>query len=122
MIVTFEQAKKLKELGFDEKVHKLYYEGTVRDMAYESNFNQNLYGGLYISAPTVSEALQWIRDKVITDGIHIWVELNRSFKYIGMLRYKEDMIEHEMTESFATHPEAESALLDELLDYLKNKE
>lgn len=110
-IVTFEQAKKLKELGFNNEVRFFYKEdGTLDFDIITDNYNE--LEGIY-SAHSVSDALQWIRDnKQICCGINI----NRykyEHKYMG-----ENGIEH-YSQLYDTYPEAETALLDELLNYLE---
>ena len=70
MTTTYNQAKRLKELGFNQKVTAYYVDGSLD---YNSPVNWNTNEGLdengehqeedgYCSAPSISEALQWIRE------------------------------------------------------------
>ncbi|MDR1582917.1 MAG: hypothetical protein LBS55_06600 [Prevotellaceae bacterium] len=76
-IVTFEQAKRLKELGFDwgticrysfRKLNRgglkvtLAQPPTIRDYI-DWNTRGDMYGWNFISAPTVALALKWFRDE-----------------------------------------------------------
>jgi hypothetical protein len=55
-LVTFEHAKKLKKLGFDEEIYKSYYkDGLDLNDCMDLDFWN--YYEYYISAPTVSSAL-----------------------------------------------------------------
>lgn len=55
-MVTFEHAKKLKKLGFDEEIYKSYYkDGLDLNDCMDLDFWN--YYEYYISAPTVSSVL-----------------------------------------------------------------
>lgn len=117
-LVTFEQAKQLKELGFDNS-NSFHFKG-VKD-------------GILINErlPTVSEALDWIREKngiecgvypimiPIRDGLkrmayaHSAFDLNNNCK---RLQLDISLVKID------THHIASSALLDAVLTYLEQKE
>lgn len=71
--VSFEQAKALKELGFDWGCYKFYYdnaqlEGYVSDgwhgdecRNWNDNFNSTIANAV-ASAPTLAQAQKWLRD------------------------------------------------------------
>ena len=126
MIVTYNQAEKLKKLGFDGKVYYAYsyHEGTgntqlISDFGFFNyNKNQDNKFNTYYSAPSVSEALQWIREKYeVYCGIYPFM-----WRYKGLAiiqdKYNPCTVEVEPLE---THPLAETALLDAVLTYLEGK-
>jgi hypothetical protein len=57
-LVSFEQAKRLKEAGFDWDVHIAYFNNTPMSGAF---MNRNVIPDHY-SAPAVALALKWFRD------------------------------------------------------------
>ena len=116
-LVTYEQAKKLKEVGFDYEVTHFYVKADIYKQVFafwnhtnivrnsEKNYNHKDCNG-YISAPTVAHALKWFRDEkkrpiavCITDELEYYICPPLSIKY------------------YKTYEEAESALLDELLKF-----
>lgn len=148
-IVTFEQAKKLKELGFDEETHKEYRTPVVRVFesgkakyierdpdVYDTGRHASFYGDVsyenYISAPTVCDALDWVREeKGIECGVHpyaIYEDMpdgdqhfvKWGYKYVAFQGLSE--WQNMDKEVFDTHPLASSALLDAVLTYLEQKE
>ena len=114
-LVTYEQAKRLKDAGFDWETESAW-----------RNFESN--ERVSYSAPTVSLALKWMRD---VKKIYGCVRHNNSLYEKRILysycidRYSDDC-NHEglsisyakHSNSFYTYEEAESALLDELLNLL----
>jgi hypothetical protein len=100
-LVTFEQAKRLKALGFN-------WEVSVQDIFY-----------LNIKQPTIALALKWIRDKkeivCIIDYIHT------SDKYYGYYRSKTGKYYYGTTSIFDTYEAVEDKLLDELLTVLEKR-
>lgn len=143
-IVTFEQAKKLKELGFDEETHKEYRTPVVRVFesgkakyierdpdVYDTGRHASFYGDVsyenYISAPTVCDALDWIREeKDIACSVHLMMKLDDDSNKLIADNYswefwtKDDGINIDFVRY--THPLASSALLDAVLTYLEQKE
>lgn len=74
-LVTFDQAKKLKDLGFDVGVHNLYH--FPAELEKSNNYthakgNWNLYRE-YLSAPTVALALMWLRKEF---GLNLTIQCN----------------------------------------------
>lgn len=126
--VTYEIARKLKEIGFRDKVTAYYVDGSLD---YNSPINWNTNEGLdengeyqeedgYCSAPTTSEALQWIRDK---NGIVCYVDviynpIEKKAMYLGKILSESGIIIQKKTPEFPTHPEAEESLLKEVVEYL----
>jgi len=109
-LVTYEQAKRLKELGFDWEASFAYHSQSQRlfdkaDIKYELTH--------FISAPTVALALKWFRDVKGVDN-YVIPHYNPTKQYYGGYEY-DNGSKMETTEMYDTHEECESALLDELL-------
>lgn len=99
--VTYEQAVKLKELGFDWKVRACYLQKFILDTdsphytepkflhndamrkRWTTNYNDNRCGGgtgkFYCSAPTLAQAAKWIRNKGLF--IHIYLHLDDCWRF-----------------------------------------
>jgi len=116
--VTFEQAKKLKELGFDRETYQFFYNSGVKSsIQLLSNHNQH---DNVISISSVSEALDWIREeKEIPCAVTLYIDNDNTFFYIGEYRIEGNKMFE--TGPYDTHPLAESALLDAVLTFLENK-
>lgn len=128
--VSLEQAQKLCAIGFNRLVDKSYNVSTGEIISHV-HVNANALDGTYYSAPTVSEALDWVREKKgiecgvypimipIRDGLrrmayaHSAFDLNNNCK---RLQLDVSLVKID------THPLASSALLDAVLDYLEQKE
>ena len=130
-LVTFEQAKKLKELGYDKDVVRYYKDDgfvwrhtssdnecrfSVDDLGCNSNGDDGKY-----SAPSTSEALEWFREaKGVPCSVMLFSFFDDSIRYTG--RYRIDVyggwVERETEYYYDTHSEAESALLDALIEYI----
>jgi hypothetical protein len=135
-LVTFEQAKRLKALGFNYMVTEGYntFSETLQNPSpYCRDFNSGVFtvqGHEVISAPTVALALKWIRDeKKIDCGVVFFdvVSLAYQGKYqlpnllkIGDKIFK-PRTSYYTLEGHETYEAAESALLDELLTILEKK-
>ncbi len=105
MIVTFEQAKKLQKLGFNEETDKAYQDKNI--VVKEDPFIPTYQ---YISAPSVSDALQWIRENKDIPILYVCSAYEN--EHYGVFEYRK-------TDCYPTYPEAESALLDAVITYLK---
>jgi hypothetical protein len=112
-LVTLEQAKKLKELGFDWIKNPCYKDG---ELTVEPIITRKYKGieDICFAAPTVALALKWVRDR---KGIvcHVTTPAKYSRSEYGFF-YR---IDHSQTKSFRNYnnyDEAESALLDVLLN------
>lgn len=126
-LTNIEQAKALKELGFDWETFRCYeLDGLlVKSSGYNHNKTKD-----YISAPTVSHALDWCREE---KGIVCSVEIQTvyhipdieefigySWIYLSKSKYN-NLIKSSPEDDFKTHPEASSALLTAILEYLKEQ-
>ena len=120
-LVTFEQAKRLKQLGYDWECYSRYwYDGELREEIHKSNWNdEEKNDHSYISAPAVALALKWIRD-IKNIPYHIITNINEDgnlldyeFHYSWYTVY---------TGFYFTYEAAERDLLDELLKFLENQD
>lgn len=156
-IVTFEQAKELKEFGFNRECIYWYNENGTKECPIEQGYmeyyyevdcflndwnakkiDRDLYGSyppkVSYSAPTVSEALDYLREE---KGIYCSVNLkvkgytkisidtklrtNIRYYYYVFNDISRGAICSESKDKFDTHPLASSALLTAVLDYLEKK-
>jgi hypothetical protein len=114
--VTFGQAKRLKELGFDWIKNPCYKDG---ELMHEPVLTRKYRGieDICFAAPAVSLALKWVRDE---KGIICGIERYASYRHTRGWRLDNRNIEY-YTDVFATYEAAESALLDELLTLLEKE-
>lgn len=115
-LVTFEQAKKLKEAGFDWPTIELY-EST--DQSLSSTVcpeNHNDGNPSFLSAPTVSLALKWMRD---VKGLLGAVSHTDDFGYWYGIKDMNNGGVITFNRCYETYEDAESALLDELLKLIE---
>ena len=119
-LVSLAQAQKLKELGFEWEVDTNYnYWNTDGKIGYTNrDFSNTNCEEDYISAPTISLALKWFRDvKGIPCSVNMVLRGNE-YKYITLFatQITDD------NSCYDTYGEAESKLLDALLEYCGEKE
>ena len=114
---THEQSLALKEIGFDMPVRDYYLNGRRLVTPDNENWNAEYFSDSTFSAPTRSEVLQWAREK---HGIDAWVESIYDFdnvkKYIFIIHKHDDSRIRK-----PTHPEAESALVNKIIEIIKEK-
>lgn len=113
-LVTFEQAKRLKEAGFDWFVYHWYNsDGTLSNSTNPHDRNGGRCG---LSAPTVSLALKWFREeKKIPCAVRAWSNLKYGWEYC----YEYNHWNASMYDEYDTHCNAESALLEQLLKLIE---
>lgn len=135
-LVTLEQSKLLKELGYNEPTREYYESSGYLITQNESRFilklKRNSELSTEYSAPTVSEALDYLREeKGIACGCHpyaIYEDMpdgdqhfvKWGYKYVAFQGLSE--WQNMNKEVFDTHPLANSALLSAVLEYLIEKE
>ena len=124
-IVTFTQAQRLKAAGFDWECELLWNldDGESRSPSHRGeSYNWNTLGPSsrpwFASAPTVAGALKWARDVRFLDG-HVEVNGAREYGWNYVLSYFERPRTYG---SYKSHEEAESALLDAVLDQIEKEE
>lgn len=127
-LVTFEQAERLENIGFD-RIISHYYELENGKWGITNTLDKD-FKDFFIRypdersiirlAPTVSEALDFIRENY--KGLFMSVRFNSYPKpcYVGRVDHlsKFNCIE---TKSFESHSDCNSALLDAVLTYLEKK-
>jgi len=115
-LVTYEQAKRLKALGFDWTVYEYYREET-KEWTYPDFSGYDNSAVNDISAPAVALALKWIRDE---KKIKCCVEFYGKDEYTYNIYTKTGarIFTHMRVDD---HSIADSALLDELLTLLEEK-
>ena len=128
-LVTFEQAKKLKELGFREKCFYGYFEEKLQiptiDYTLESrNDYENPY---WVDAPFLHQVQNWLREE---KNIHItidtyfprWREGYYSIKEVNyectIVIMKEDSVSREKIGNYNTYYEALNAGINKALELL----
>jgi len=118
-LLTFLQAKRLKELGFDWKVDNYFQlsadETVSRYRCNEATDVNNRYRDGRISAPTIPLAIKWFRDvkKMYTDGGFYVPEKKWRF-YYGQ---QSNILQEQRTDEYETYEEAERILLEKLFEY-----
>ena len=122
--VSFEQAVKLKELGFDWDCNHWYHPlETDKIIECQTYCNHNSFERPY-SAPTLYQAQKWLREKEIEVGVFAefdgelqtgkWVWLMRKFNtHLYDTVFPEDI-------NYDTYEQALSAGIDEALELLKS--
>lgn len=123
--VTFEQAKALKELGFDGECRAYYYD--TKEISGNLNpYNYNSRDIGVISSPTLSEVQKWLREvKEIEVGVFAefdgelrtgqWVWLMRKFNtHLFGTDYPEGT-------SYDTYEQALSAGIDKAIELIKKE-
>lgn len=116
---TYEQAKVLKELGFDWKCYTFYHEDNWCGLS-DSGMceNHNMFDKC-ISAPTLAQTQQWLFEKC-----DVWVEITlldfpNNFGY--ELKYDYYPKEKYCCQGYKTPKEALSKCIDKALEILKAK-
>ena len=125
-IVSYEQAQKLKKLGFDWKLLEFFNKAEKLESKVILNCEcnkciteledlfRNIAQGNIVSAPSIAHALKWFRDE---KGIKCYVINGES--NMGTYYFND---EWDGTIEYATYEEAESALLDKLIELEMSKE
>ncbi|MCL2650300.1 MAG: hypothetical protein FWD60_04635 [Candidatus Azobacteroides sp.] len=123
-LVTYEQAKRLKELGFDWKTDYRFTNGH-ENLLHNLSFNNHNSDRLDISVPTVPLALIFIESKFSMFGYVQPDFPNQVNKRIAGITFKTEWIKFidsgKYNEAFDTTEEAQSAVLDELLTLIEKE-
>ena len=124
-LVTYEQAKRLKELGCYIDTTDYYDEGG--QLEYDAwyhlsdHFEKHYKNSTNVSAPTVALALKWCRTK-----LRINIDANKSSNgtwcYKGLVSKLNSKNNPHYTAWFTNYEEAESAALDAALKLLESKD
>jgi hypothetical protein len=121
-LVTFERAKRLKELGFDWLCDFYYAEKgkyLIERLCNNSAAGMNCKEAPYFAVPTVALALKWIRDeKGVLNGVSPQGIIPKNSVY--QWSYIDENGDN-YSSSFDTYESTESALLDEPLTILEKE-
>jgi hypothetical protein len=117
--LTFEQAKKAKNVGFDWPTNELITpDNKVWSPENIHKAHSGDYGfGTFIKCPENALFLQWARE---VNGLHGWTELNE-LKWRYCWHGVADRWNMKGRFEFETHPQAETALIDEILNILEKQ-
>lgn len=133
--VTYEQAVKLKELGFDWKCYQ-FYNADKKLWSYTSigygddcrDWNDNDYaiiGNAECSAPTLAQAQKWLREKhYLSIEVYSSLDIDYNHEYDGFIKNLNDASEDEIEDSAIsckTYEEALSKGIDKALELLKQQ-
>jgi hypothetical protein len=119
-LVTYEQAKALKEAGFDWKCMG-YFHYNIENTLCESfdpdneNYNDVNEWGNWISRPTIAHAFMWLRE---VHRLYVDIPINDDGEFYASLKYGKISVAPGI---FSTYPEAELSILTKALEILKNK-
>lgn len=124
--VTFQQAKKLKEKGFnhhdvyeDVADYYDYYDPTVQGRCHYSDFKEGLPNKNWIPVPEQWQVIEWLR---VNHGIWVEVMLIKGYKYTfqcyneTLTEFGAERIGEENTKDFNSPQEAYSAAFDYILN------
>lgn len=125
-LVSLEQAKSLKEMGFDVPVKQAFFCGSqgwvlMTDTKYVDH--NGISSDRYLSRPAVSLAIAWMREKF---GLHGWIDIYDTcphlvweFQFVDIK--KDPLLSFESNECYDEYNEAETELLNELIQLAKSK-
>ena len=126
MIVTFEQAKKLKAIGYNLPTRSYYEANGCLITQEESRFilapKCNTELSTEYSAMTISDALQWTRkNKEIVCSVKVAMVFRNTynFEWYDNSDATDTMGSNGFGNVQLLYPEAEAALLDKVLGYLE---
>ena len=126
-LVTYEQAAKLKELGFELECPYHFTHSYVRNKTLFfgpkelSNWNKDTFDDAErISAPTLAQAQKWFREKgiIIIVGFSRYSDSEQSY-YYDLKRIYNDRVT--VGDTADTYEQALSAGIDKALELLKEK-
>jgi hypothetical protein len=124
-LVAFKQSERLKKLGFDWEVTAYYNEdGELFQQTTFEDYNSDKYydGKAFtidlISAPAVALVLKWLRDKGEISYVAFDWQLKK-FYYVLKRRCLDFACVSDSV--YETYEEAESAMLDEMLNVLEEE-
>lgn len=122
--VTYEQALKLKELGFDEPCLSYYKNDTLSDFfeIVKNSEMRNVNNEVddYISAPLKQQVFRWFRDKYV-----FYINMVNFNLFYFLVHLEKNIIENPkemfISNHFNTHEEAEMACIDKLIELVKTQ-
>jgi len=134
--VSYKQALELKELGFDVPCLAFYNTKVDESLSFvdlfgfldEKIIDDYYYNslGIYVSAPTFSQAFRWFREKHNLFGVIDCYVLTPLQWFIridkisnDLLEYKIDITNEPDSKTYSTYEETEIACLEELIKIVK---
>lgn len=119
--VTFEQAVQLKELGFDWQCNYWYHPlETEKIIECQTYCNHNSFERPY-SAPTLSQAQKWLREKGIIILVLATSNLETGASYYYYIFKEKSLDDIEADAVYSTYEQALSAGIDKAIELLKEK-
>ena len=121
--VTYNQAEKLADLGFDYKCTACYNEEEFEMTSEYSNYNLNQYRYNIISAPTLSHAQKWLREvkRISVEPISCGYADNVSDKMVWSSFICNDKLRFDQTADFNSYEQALSKGLDIAIEILEQQ-
>lgn len=126
-LATLEQAKKLKQLGFDYMCGDYYQENdgkvVLKNLGGAKSNESNKIGAVNLTfTPTVALALRWLRDekKVYVESPMIPTKSNGD-RFDSVVKIG-DAVHCDTVKDFESHEKADSVGLDYAIDYLLKQE
>jgi hypothetical protein len=117
-LVTYKQAKRLKEAGFDWLTY--HYYSSIKELCCNQSFQNFNDNGIWsISAPTVALALKWFRDEKGVFGNIIGAYCDGKEFYWNEVFINNEWVENQ---NFDSYEDVESNLLDRLLSMYYEKD
>ena len=116
--VNFEQAKKLKELGFDRKCYTFYHWDNWCELSHSGICeNHNMFEKC-ISAPTLSQSQKWLREaKDIIVLATCNIDYEKGHEWYCFV--DKDVNIEDPEQFYETYEQALSAGIDKALNFLK---
>lgn len=120
--VSYEQAKTLKELGFDWKCYTFYHLDNWCGLSSSGMYENHNMFKMCFSAPTLAQAQKWLREKGIIvlvgyEPYKYWLIENNGPKWKYYINSK-DSIHHSMAE-FNSYEQSLSEGIDKALKLMK---
>ena len=115
--VSFETAKLLKKLGFDEECAGAYYETNHTITKFERSVKNSGIGSLMYSTPTLQMANKWLRE-----NHHLWIDIDllTGYKWTWSVWFMNDPNKKlkESLQTISKYEEAEDAAIKYCLENL----
>lgn len=110
--VTFNQAKTLKELGFNWTSYNYYdNDGSFITTSHDEYYSE--FEGR-TTAPTLAQAQKWLREK----GLIININYEPVYYYGDIYNEKKGDYEYMITENFETYESVLSVMIDKALEII----
>lgn len=119
--VTYEQAVKLKELGFNYKCNHLYSIENPNNIIRTSNYHNKAVITDTILAPTLSQVQKWLREVkgISIEPISCGFDDNDNAVWSSFICLLKSKKENNQTALFKSYEQALSEAIDKALEILK---